>query len=174
MAKRIVDVMLPIALDCAYSYRAPPELLLGAGDVVAVPLGAREAIGVVWADNPGIRPGLDNRLKEVDGKLDIPPLKPGLRAFIDWMADYTLAPRGMVLRMCLRMGRLGPERARIGIRLAGAPPQRMTAARARVLRLLSDGLARGKSDAAEEAGVSTSVIDALVDEGTLAALPMPA
>ena len=33
-------------------------------------------------------------------------------------------PRGMVLRMCLRMGEhLGPERERVGVRLAGPPPR---------------------------------------------------
>ena len=60
-------------------------------------------------------------------------------------SNYTLAPRGMVLRMCLRMGEhLGPARDRVGVRLAGPPPKRMTAARQRVLALLADGLVRGQ------------------------------
>ena len=80
----------------------------------------------------------------------------------------------MVLRMCLRRGEhLGAERVRIGVRLVGPPPRRMTPARSRVLALLADGLARGKRDLAEEAGVSPGVIDALVDEGTLDAQPLP-
>ncbi len=90
------------------------------------------------------------------------------------MANYTLASRGMVLRMCLRMGEhLGAERERTGVRLAGSAPQRMTAARARVLELLADGVMRGKSDAAREAGVSTGVIDGLIDEGTLETHVLP-
>jgi len=121
-----------------------------------------------------LNPRLDNRLKDVEEKLGYPPLKPELRKFIDWVADYTLTARGTVLRMCLRMGaHLGPERVRIGLRLAGPPPRRMTAARERVLALLIDGLARPKGEAAEEAGVSVGVIDALIDEGTLEALPLP-
>ena len=81
----------------------------------------------------------------------------------------------MVLRMAMRMGeQLGPERLRIGVRLAGPPPARMTPARSRVLALLADGLARGKSDAAEEAGVSVSVIEGLIDEGTLELMELPA
>src|SRR5262249_61775680 len=96
---------------------------------VSVPLGAREATGVVWAENVDVRPGLHNRLKDVSDKLDLPPLKAELRAFVDWCANYTLASRGMVLRMALRMGEnLGPERGRIGVRLAGPAPPRMTAA----------------------------------------------
>ena len=49
----------------------------------------------------------------------------------------------------------------------------MTAARQRVLALLHDGLARQKGEAAEEAGVSVGVIDALIDEGTLETLALP-
>ena len=84
----------------------------------------------------------------------MPPLRPELRALVDWVAGYTLSSRGMVLRMALRMGEhLGPERIRIGVRLVGEPARRMTPARRRVLHLLADGLLHGKSDAAREAGV---------------------
>ncbi len=80
----------------------------------------------------------------------------------------------MVLRMCLRMGEhLGPERERVGVRLLGPPPQRLTAARERVLALLADGMVRGKGDAAREAGVSGGVIDGLIDEGTLETVVLP-
>ena len=129
-----VDVLVPVALDHAYSYRVPDDLDLKPGDLVSVPLGAREATGVVWADHVEVRPGLHNRIKDIDHKLDVPPLKPELRRFIDWVSNYTLTPRGMVLRMALRMGEhLGPARERVGVRLNGPPPQRMTAARRRVI-----------------------------------------
>jgi primosomal protein N' (replication factor Y) len=166
----VVDVLVPVALDHPYSYRAPAELDLKPGDLVRVPLGPRECTGVVW-DGGEIQPGLDNRLKLVVDKLDLPPLRPELRRFVDWVADYTLSARGMVLRMALRMGEnLGAERERVGVRLAGAPPARMTAARGRVLALLADGLVRAKSEAAHEAGVSVGVVDGLIDEGTLETL----
>src|SRR5271165_5267756 len=137
MTKRVVDVLLPVALDRAYSYRVPEELDLAVGDIVCVPLGVRETTGVVWAENPKPDIRLDNRLKDIEQKLDAPPLKPELRSFVDWVANYTVSSRGMVLRMCLRMGEhLGAERERIGVHLAGAAPQRMTASRGRVLALL--------------------------------------
>ena len=50
MAKRVVDVLVPVALDRAYSYRVPDGLAVAPGDIVSVPLGAREATGVVWAE----------------------------------------------------------------------------------------------------------------------------
>jgi primosomal protein N' (replication factor Y) (superfamily II helicase) len=174
MAKRVIDVLVPVALDQAYSYRAPEGLALAPGDLVTVPLGTRAATAVVWGENPKPNPRLDNRMKEVEDKLDVPPLKPELRNFIDWVSQYTLSPRGMVLRMALRLGEdLGPARERVGVRLAGAPPKRMTAARERVLALLADGLARGKRDVAEEAGVTIGVVDGLIDEGTLTTLVLP-
>ncbi len=114
MAKRVVDVLVPVALDRAYSYRVPEALSLAPGDIVSVPLGARDATAVVWADNPKPNPRLDNRLKDVEEKLDLPPLKDELRSFVDWVANYTVSSRGMVLRMCLRMGQDLRARARAG------------------------------------------------------------
>ena len=87
MAQRIVDVLVPVALDRAYSYRAPDELGLAVGDIVAVPLGPREAVGVVWADNVAVPPGLHNRLKDVAAKLGYPPLNEELRRFVDWVSN---------------------------------------------------------------------------------------
>ena len=174
MAKRVVDVLVPVALDRAYSYRVPEALTLAPGDIVSVPLGAREATAVVWAENPKPNPRLDNRLKDVEEKLELPPLRPELRSLVEWVANYTLSSRGMVLRMCLRMGEhLGAERERVGVRLAGSPPQRKTVARERVLALLADGMVRGKSEAAREASVSAGVIDGLIDEGTLETIVLP-
>jgi primosomal protein N' (replication factor Y) (superfamily II helicase) len=173
-AMSFVDVLVPVALDHAYSYRIPHSLELAPGDLVRVPLGPRVATGVVWNDHVEVKPGLHNRVKEVEEKLDFPPLKAELRGFVDWVSDYTLAPRGMVLRMALRMGEhLGRPRERLAVRLAGPLPSRMTPARGRVLALLADGLARAKSDVAHAAAVSSGVIDGLVDEGTLVSLVLP-
>jgi primosomal protein N' (replication factor Y) len=174
MTTRVVDILVPVALDQTYSYRVPAGLELAPGNLVSVSLGARECMGVVWAENLAPNPRLHNRLKDVDEKLDVPPLKAELREFVDWVSSYTLASRGTVLRMALRMGEhLGPGREQVGVRLAGPPPQRMTPARARVLRLVADGLTRSKGAAAKEAGVSTSVINGLVDEGALETVVIP-
>jgi primosomal protein N' (replication factor Y) len=135
MAKRVVDILVPVALDQTYSYRVPAEMELAPGDVVCVPLGQREYTGVVWAENANPNPRLDNRLKNVEAKLDVPPLRPELRKFVDWVSAYTLGARGMVLRMCLRMGEhLGPARERVGVRLAGPEPRAGAAGRRAVAR----------------------------------------
>src|SRR3981189_2828599 len=119
---RVVDVLVPVALNQAYSYRVPRGMQLEPGDVLSVRLGRREGAGVVWAETANPDPRLHNPLKDVGEKLDVPPLKEELRALVDWVANYTLSARGMVLRMPLGMGEhLRPERMRLGVRLVGEP-----------------------------------------------------
>src|SRR5260370_5685946 len=133
---RVVDGLAPVASHQSYSARAPGGMDLRPVDVVAVPLGPREVVAVVWAENANPDPRLHNRLKDVSEKLDVPPLKEELRALVDWVANYTLSARGMVLRMTLRMGEhLGPERLRMGVRLGGAAPASVTPARRRLVEL---------------------------------------
>ncbi len=167
----IADVLVPVALDTLYSYRVPLHLDVAPGDVVDVPLGTRQTLGVVWQ----IRRGASgSNLKNVESLFDVVPLNAKLRQFVDWVARWTLSPRGMVLRMAIGAALYaGPEKTRVGVRLAGAPPQRMTPARARVLAAAEGGLAFPKSALAEAAACSTGVIDSLVDEGTLEAVVLP-
>ena len=76
----VADILIPLALDTAYSYAVPAGLVLAEGDIVQVPLGPRETIGVVW--------GLDERasggnLRPVTGKVEAPPLSDALRKLVD-------------------------------------------------------------------------------------------
>ena len=170
----VVDVLAPVALDQAFTYRVPPDLTLEPGDAVDIPLGPREATGVVWAtrrlDDAG-----PNRLRYVAAKRDLPPVAAVMRRFVDWIAAWTLAPKGMVLRMATRApDAAGPEPSRVGVVLAARAPQamRLTPARSRVLAAAADGLARGKSALAQEAGCGVGVIDGLIDEGALEAVAL--
>src|SRR5258708_13239450 len=87
---RIVDVLVPVALNQTYSYRAPRGMDLKPGDVVAVPLGPREVVAVVWAENANPDPRLHNRLKDVSEKLDVPPLNEELRPLSAPVTTHTL------------------------------------------------------------------------------------
>src|SRR5215211_7480164 len=165
----IADVLIPLALDTAYSYAAPAGLDLREGDVVQVPLGTRETVGVVWS----LRPGDGGNLKRVTGKIATPPVSPPLRRLVDWVAWYTLAPKGSVLAMVLK--RPEEERAeavRVGVRPSGAAPKRMTPARARVLAAAQAGAVHLKRELAEAAQVSLSVVDGLLDDGALEAVAL--
>ncbi len=172
-----VSVLVPVAVAAPYTYRAPAGSQ--PGDIVDVPLGTRDVVAVVWDDPPDQSVG-HNRLRPINGTFDAPPLSAEIRRFVDWVADYTLTSRGMVLRMVMRApGALEPEAPIPGVRLAGPPPERMTPARQRVLDILREsdgasGLAWTKSGLAATAGVTPSVVQGLIDAGTLEVVMMPA
>jgi primosomal protein N' (replication factor Y) len=169
----VADVLVPVAVDIAYSYRIPPGLELKPGDLVDIPLGTREASGVVW-DIRRLASG--SNLKTINVRRDLPALPGPLRDFVDWVARWTLSPRGMVLRMAVRApDHAGPETMRIGVRLiAGAEtPERLTPARQRIIEAAQGGLVFSKRELAEAAACSTGVVDGLVDAGVLEAIALP-
>ncbi|RFB78283.1 primosomal protein N' [Methylovirgula sp. 4M-Z18] len=166
----VADILVPVAVDQVYSYRVPADMALQPGDFVLVPLGTREATGIVWA----VRAESGGNLREIKQRRDIAPLRPAMRKLVDWIARWTLAPRGMVLRMAVRAPEhVGPEPLRIGVRRGLAVPERLTPARRRVLEAAAEGFALSKSALAHAAGCSTAVIDALIDAGALEAVHLP-
>ena len=168
-----VSVLLPLPLAGAYDYRADGDLKLQTGDFVAVPLGSREVIGVVWGDATGDVD--DAKIKPVAARLDAPPLPDALRKFVDWVAAYSLSPPGAVLRMAMSVrGALEPPKPVRAYAAADVPSDlRLTPARKRVLEVLAGGPPRTASDLAREAGVGTSVIKGLADAGAVTALDLP-
>ncbi|QIB34870.1 primosomal protein N' [Ancylobacter pratisalsi] len=170
----VVDVLLPLAIGAAYSYRVPEGMELAPGDIVVVPLGTREVLGCVWP-RAGGAPAVDPaKLKSIKRRYDVAPLQPAMLAFIEWMADYTVTPPGMVLRLALRHDEsAGIGRERTGVYLTDRRPERLTKARTKVVEALFDGFVRSKSEAAREAGVSASVVDGLIDDGVLETVVLP-
>ena len=167
---RVVPVLTPVALDTAYSYRVAHDQTVEPGSIVVVPLGPRKVLGVVWDDEPSakaLKIG-DNRLREIEHVYDVPPLTTPTRRFVDWVGRYYLMPRGMMLRMVLRAPEaFEPEPPIRGVRLAGPLPERMTTARRRVIEMMEGGFAWSRVGLAASAGVSASVVDGLVCQGTL-------
>ncbi len=172
---RRVKVLLPLPLTGAYDYRVPTDMELADGDFVTVPLGTREATGVVWgqAEPGGIA---EDRLKDVIARLDAPPLSEDFRRFVDWVSAYTLAPPGAVMRMAVSVpSALLPPKPRIAYRKADAPCEvRLTRARRRVLGLLEDAPPMSAAELAREAAVSASVVRGLADAGVLVSVVLPA
>jgi primosomal protein N' (replication factor Y) len=170
-------VLLPLALPAAYDYLVPKGMTVGPGQFVVAPLGTVEYLGVVWRRGEGeSAPKIKReKLKAIIETIkDVPKLPPVSLDFLDWVSRYTLAPPGMVLRMMMSAGRaFDPPAPRYGVRFAGDAPARMTPARTRVIEQAKNGLIWTKSSLAEAAGVSTGVIDGLVDTGTFITEPLP-
>ncbi|HEY3637963.1 MAG TPA: DEAD/DEAH box helicase, partial [Rhizomicrobium sp.] len=163
-------VLLPLPLGGIYDYRLDEPLPRGA--IVAAPLGPRLLLGVVWGEADGtVSP---EKLKRAEPLPGHPQLPASLCDFIDWTARYTLSPPGSMLAMALRARQaFEPEIPRTGFIRGSETPSRMTPARARVLGLVEDGLARSIPAIAEEANVTPQVIRGLIDAGALAAISMP-
>ena len=169
---QLVDVLLPLAVPQAYTYRVPEGLVLAEGDYVEVPLGPRRYIGVVWERRETF--GTNLKLRDVIQRFDMPPMSAVHRQFIEWLARYYLEPMGNVLRMVLRVpSAFEPERQRMAYRAAETAPPKLTAQRARVLEIAREGFARSAGELAEAAGVGPSVVKALAKQGALMAVPLP-
>src|SRR3954453_1293299 len=164
-----VAVLLPLPLPEAYDYKVLAGMDLGEGDYVEVPLGPRHLLGVVWG--PGAGEVAHTKVRPVAQPFDIPPMPEIHRRFIDWVAAYTMAPPGAVLRMALSAIGGGEPPKPITAHQLGDPGRlaelRMTAARRRVLDLLADGPPRASAELALEAGCSAAVVRGLADAGVL-------
>ncbi|MBV9331594.1 MAG: primosomal protein N' [Alphaproteobacteria bacterium] len=165
-------VLLPRPLKGPYDYSLPASAAALRGTLVAAPLGGSEVLGVVWGQPDG-RLG-DARLKQAVPLEGSPRLPPSLCDFIDWVAQYTLSAPGSVLAMALRSpSAFEPEIPRIAYVRGRHVPARMTDARARVLAVADDGLARSVAALAEESGATPSVVRGLIETGALTATSLP-
>jgi primosomal protein N' (replication factor Y) len=170
-----VPILVPLALNESYTYAALDGESLHPGDFVVVPLGPMKRIGVVWHGAEGNRKPVDpKKLKSVIAKLDTPPLPSISLAFADWVARYTLAPKGMILQMMMSARLVfEAEEPRWGFRLGSGAPGRLTEARQRALAALQDGAVWPKKKLMNEARVSPAVIDGLAAAGALIRAELP-
>ena len=169
----IADVLLPLALAQAYSYHVPEGIVLAAGDYVEVPLGTRAVIGVVWEVRPQVPTNM--KLRDVIRRFDMPPMTETHRKFVDWLAAYYLEPAGNVLRMVLRVpAAFDAAKQNIAYRAGIEKPTKLTAQRARVLEVASQGFAMRAAELADAAGVGVSVVKALAKIGALEEVALPA
>src|SRR5688572_22671489 len=163
-------VLLPLPLSGAYDYAVPQGVTRG--EIVRAPLGKRELLGIVWGKAHGdVAPEKLRMAVALEGRPHFPP---ALCDFIDWVARYTLAPPGAVLAQAMRAhGAFDAEIPRPAFRIGATKLERLTPARARVLALMQDGMARSASDIAEQAGVSPGVVKGLADTEALVSLALP-
>ena len=169
---KTVPVLVPTPVDRPFSYAVPDGMTVEPGSIVRVPLGPREVAAVVWdGDGDAVDP---KKLRPISAVFDCPPIDETARRFVDWVSSYTMTAQGMVARMFLRApAAFEPEAPQPGLRFAGGEPDRMTAARKRVLELAQDGMAWTRSGLAHAAGVSLTVIDGLMAQEVFEPVLLP-
>jgi primosomal protein N' (replication factor Y) (superfamily II helicase) len=153
-------------------YRVPASMAVEPGSIVIAPLGPRQLIGVVWEAErmPSDAEVGDNRLRNLLGVADAPPLGAALRRLIEWTSAYYLAPPAAVTRMALAStSALEGARTAIEYRATGHVPDRLTPQREQALERIGDrqGLIR---ELAQIADVSDGVIRGLVKTGAIEAV----
>ncbi len=153
-------------------YRAPHGVEVPPGSFVEVPLGPRRMLGIVWGEDDSdalsAEPVGDNRLREILGVIDVPPLPQELMRTIAWTADYYLAPVGSVLRMAIPSAALDVGgRPQPIYALSGKAPTRSTPQRAAAIEAIS-GTHGTLGDLRELSGQSDSVLRGLIRDGVLA------
>ncbi len=169
----IVSVLVSVAIEKPYSYRVPYGARVKRGTIVKVPLGTRKVLGVVWGAPKDKK--AHNRLRDIEHIYGCQPLSSELMQTIDWVANYTLASKGMVLRAVLNSpDALKKAKAIIAYKISGKKPKRMSKARQKILDILKDGMAWSKSALVRESAVSVSVIDGLVRLGAICKVEIPA
>ncbi len=164
-----VPVLLPLAVDrpFTYAWELPDPPL--PGRYVEVPVGGRQAVGVVW-DGPPTGLPERARLRSVIRSFALPPMPRPLRRLLAQLARETLAPLGAALRLALVLPEaVEPPRTAPRLTLAAWPEGlRLTPARARVRELLADGRPRTAAEIARSARTSASTLERLLRAGALA------
>jgi len=89
------QVLIPQKFDEPFDYKSNEEIAIGS--FVAVEFGRKTINGVVWSNNkPQIA---DNKIKPITQIHNLPPISTNNIKLIKWLADYYMAPLGMVLKM---------------------------------------------------------------------------
>ena len=94
-----VPVLLPKIFNYPLTYNSSSQKNLQKGDIVEVPFGNSNEIGVVWNELQVTDKKI--RLKRISRKIEKVNIDNKLIKFIDWFSVYNILPKGMVIKMCL-------------------------------------------------------------------------
>lgn len=164
----IVKVLLPLPFDEPFDYKTDLDLSLG--QIVKVPFGKETIVGVVWQKN--VVSNLENKkIKEVIQVEPFPPLSLQILKFIEFVATYNMAPKGMVLKMVVSVKSVfdDPKMLKLyelsGTTLAQAKLKNSDA-RWRVIDFLKN-MSFTRQEIMLGAGVSADVIKKMIEKGVL-------
>jgi primosomal protein N' (replication factor Y) (superfamily II helicase) len=93
-----VQVLLPKIFDFPFTYYSN-QISLKIGDLVEVPFGKRNEVGVVWKSNH--HDLIDIKIKNINKKIKNYSIDKKLVDFIEWFSIYNMVPIGLVLKMAI-------------------------------------------------------------------------
>lgn len=164
-----VRVLAAVPVGQPYDYSLPAGMQAAAGDILRVPFGRREVLGVVWEDDAPV-PEKPVKLKNVLHRYGVPPLSAQQRQFIEWVSRYTLSDIGSVLKLTLSPPEALEDEPETTLYALGAKAQgRISAPRQRVLDVLAEGEKFSAAEIARRAQCTPAVIRAMAEAGQLQA-----
>ena len=90
------QVLLPKVFNFPFTYNTKAEEKIG--DLVEVPFGSKQEIGVVWKSNYFEPKNI--KIKNISKKIDY-SINKKLMEFIEWFSTYNMVPIGLVLKMVI-------------------------------------------------------------------------
>jgi len=94
-----IPVLIPKIFNFPFTYDSGPLKALEPGDLVLVPFGKSQEVGVVWDK---VQPSLKKfKIRKIDTKIHSFKINKSLIDYINWFSAYNLVSKGMVLKMCL-------------------------------------------------------------------------
>jgi primosomal protein N' (replication factor Y) len=99
-------VLLPLPFDKAFDYAIPQGRNYNVGELVMVPFGRKQLYGVIWGLSDKSDFEDKSKIKSIissarEAGFEMPNLSQKLMDLIEWQADYTITPKGLVLSLAL-------------------------------------------------------------------------
>jgi primosomal protein N' (replication factor Y) len=102
MNKPIAQILLPVPFDYGFDYFIPENMEIKIGDVVKVSFRSKEVCGIVFGVQLSVSSDIDEKkIKTIISKEERIKFSPELLRFIDFVANYNLIPKGLVLKLSL-------------------------------------------------------------------------
>ena len=171
---KFVGVLLPLPFNDVFDYKTDEDVSLG--QIVRVSFLKNTQVGVVY--KIGKSSVLeDKKIKSIIERLALPPLKKELLQFVEWVAKYNLASLGLVLKMVLSAkGAFESAKFDVLYKLTGKTlaqaKLKNSDARWHVIDLLKHA-PYSKSEIVKGAGVSSSVINKLIETNIIEPFGVP-
>ena len=93
------QVLLPKVFNFTFTYNYEQNKDYKIGDIVEVPFGNKNEIGVIWNGITTIDKKI--KIKNIEKKVKNYCLDKKLINFIEWFSMYNMVPKGLVLKMCI-------------------------------------------------------------------------
>ncbi|MBR5154317.1 MAG: primosomal protein N' [Alphaproteobacteria bacterium] len=165
----VYGVLLPLVFDDVFDYSFDGELNIG--QMVLVSFGKEELVGVIYKIGKTAKID-DKKIKPIKMVFDLPPISDELFSFIEKVAQYNLAPKGMVLKMVLGQtsNQLPKQKVQLyslKIKNENLDGIRISSGRKAVFDFFNDRTEAEKDVILKETGVSENVLNAMIKSGFL-------